>query len=272
MFEGVTVEEMAKERVLEVSAWDSSREDYFIGGLRTGPSPDGTSRNREWMDSVGDEVSHWETVLARPGEWEEQWHTLQKNMMPTSPENLDHTPRTGALTDEFCKVVPSSASKTAAPKREDTAKEGKSNQAKTDKSRATADEFRKTGPRETKPTTATATLDEEFQKVKPKSSSVSPHESPSLGNKMTSLAKPPKDLLRGSGSHSSLPRSVPPLTLEEIARSGDALRPRSVSPHLPPSSNVVTPGSTLERSTNQMMVRLHHRFTFRTTQYLVCVV
>ena len=80
-YDKVVLEEVATERVLEVTVWDWDKKgSSFIGGLRIGPSPDGTSRNREWMDSIGEEVSHWEMVLAHPGEWVERWHTLRTTM------------------------------------------------------------------------------------------------------------------------------------------------------------------------------------------------
>ena len=83
-YDKVVLEEMAKERVLEVTVWDWDKKgSIFIGGLRLGPAPGGsTARNRDWMDSIGDEVTHWESVLARPGEWVEQWHTLRTTMDP----------------------------------------------------------------------------------------------------------------------------------------------------------------------------------------------
>ena len=84
-YEKIVLEELAKERVLEVTVWDWDKKgSTFIGGLRIGPAPDGTSQNREWKDSIGDEVIHWETVLARPGEWAEKWHTLRTTMDPRS--------------------------------------------------------------------------------------------------------------------------------------------------------------------------------------------
>ena len=82
-YEKVVLEDMVRERVLEVTVWDWDKKgNSFIGGLRIGPSADGSSRNRQWTDSIGDEVSHWEMVLAQPGEWVEQWHTLRTTMDP----------------------------------------------------------------------------------------------------------------------------------------------------------------------------------------------
>ena len=278
VFEGVTVEEIAKERVLEVSVWDSG-DDRFIGGLRTGPLPNGSSRNRDWMDSTGDEVSHWQMVLARPGEWAEQWHALRENMKPTTSMTSSHdTIIATSSTGEFRKIDPKkknehspkpsqeeSASKTNSSKKgaalSTNSKAGKAGNRR-DKSRSPprhhaeppVDEFRKTVPKIAKPTT---NLDEEFRKVgaAPKALAGPPQKSATLEKTVTSLEKL---VDTGPRSSSSLPHSIPPLTLEDIARSGDHLRSRSSSPEMPPSSNVVTPGSTLERSSNQMMVRLHH--------------
>ena len=278
VFEGVTVEEIAKERVLEVSVWDSG-DDRFIGGLRTGPLPNGSSRNRDWMDSTGDEVSHWQMVLARPGEWAEQWHALRENMKPTTSTTSSHdTIIATSSTGEFRKIDPKkknehspkpsqeeSASKTNSSKKgaalSTNSKAGKAGNRR-DKSRSPprhhteppVDEFRKTVPKIAKPTT---NLDEEFRKVAaaPKALAGPPQKSATLEKTVTSLEKL---VDTGPRSSSSLPHSIPPLTLEDIARSGDHLRSRSSSPEMPPSSNVVTPGSTLERPSNQMMVRLHH--------------
>ena len=84
-YEKVVLEEMAKERVLEVTVWDWDKKgSSFIGGLRIGPSPVESSQKHDWMDSIGDEVSHWEMVLAHPGEWAEKWHTLRTTMDPRS--------------------------------------------------------------------------------------------------------------------------------------------------------------------------------------------
>ena len=80
-FEKVILEEMATERVLEVTVWDWDKKgSSFIGGLRIGPTPSGTFHYKEWMDSIGEEVSHWEMMLASPGEWIEKWHTLRTTM------------------------------------------------------------------------------------------------------------------------------------------------------------------------------------------------
>ena len=82
-YEKVVLEDIVKERVLEVTVWDWDKKgSSFIGGLRIGPTPSGTSQNKEWMDSIGEEATHWEAMLARPGQWVEQWHTLRTTMDP----------------------------------------------------------------------------------------------------------------------------------------------------------------------------------------------
>lgn len=74
----LNLKELKTQRVLEVTVWDFDRRgsNDFIGGLRLGPS----SKHMEWMDSVGEEMEHWEEVLARPGEWVERCHNLRSSM------------------------------------------------------------------------------------------------------------------------------------------------------------------------------------------------
>ena len=83
-YEKVSLEELSRERVLEVTLWDLNKgaSNEFIGGLRLGPAPGRAPKHKEWMDCIGDEVSHWEAMLSRPGEWVEQWHTLRPSMDP----------------------------------------------------------------------------------------------------------------------------------------------------------------------------------------------
>ena len=85
-YEKVNLEELSRERVMEVTVWDLNRgsSNDFIGGLRLGPTPGRASRHKEWMDSIGEEVTHWETTLSQPGKWVEQWHTLRTTMDPRS--------------------------------------------------------------------------------------------------------------------------------------------------------------------------------------------
>ena len=82
-YEKVILEEIVRERVLEVTVWDFDKKgNSFVGGLRLGPAPGQAAAHKEWMDSIGEEVVHWEAMLARPGEWVEQWHTLRTTMDP----------------------------------------------------------------------------------------------------------------------------------------------------------------------------------------------
>ena len=83
-YEKVTLEELSKERVLEVTLWDfnKSSSNELMGGVRLGPTPTKGAKQKEWMDSSGEEVSHWEAVMSKPGQWVEQWHTLRISMDP----------------------------------------------------------------------------------------------------------------------------------------------------------------------------------------------
>ena len=75
--------DLLTQRVLEVTIWDFDKRgsNDFIGGVRIGPARSGSaSQGPDWMDSFGDELVHWESVMARPGEWVEQWHTLRPRM------------------------------------------------------------------------------------------------------------------------------------------------------------------------------------------------
>ena len=97
-YENVTVEELSRERVLEISVWDRTKNDKsFFGGLRLGPAPSRVAKPKEWMDSIGEEVTHWETALSRPGEWVELCHTLRTSMdyrhldLSTPPPPLGHS-------------------------------------------------------------------------------------------------------------------------------------------------------------------------------------
>ena len=95
-YENVSLEELSHERVLEVSVWDYDKSGHtFIGGLRLGSAPGSATKHKNWMDSIGDEVTHWEDMLARPGEWVEQWHTLRTTL---NPRNMDLQVSTPPLT------------------------------------------------------------------------------------------------------------------------------------------------------------------------------
>ena len=86
-FEDVNMNELSFERVLEISIWNYDNSSHtFIGGLRIGPAPGSTAKHKDWMDSIGDEVTHWEDMLGNPGEWVEQWHTLRTTL---NPRNVD---------------------------------------------------------------------------------------------------------------------------------------------------------------------------------------
>ena len=82
VYDNLPLSELASERVLEVAVWESGKgsSNEFLGGLRLGPAPRHSGKHKEWMDSVGEEVGHWESVVAHPGEWQEAWHTLRTNM------------------------------------------------------------------------------------------------------------------------------------------------------------------------------------------------
>ena len=93
--------ELVGERVLEVTIWDFDKRgsNDFIGGLRIGPARNGSpSQGPDWMDSFGEELSHWQTVLSSPGEWVEQWHTLRPRMdrpirsLPEKPRSRELSP------------------------------------------------------------------------------------------------------------------------------------------------------------------------------------
>ena len=99
-YENVSLEELSRERVLEISVWNYEKSgNTFIGGLRVGPSPGSVvaaaAKPKDWMDSIGDEVTHWKDMLARPGEWVEQWHTLRTSLNPRSVD-LKTSPSTSA--------------------------------------------------------------------------------------------------------------------------------------------------------------------------------
>ena len=80
-YKNVALEKLSGERVLEVTVWDydMGSSNDFIGGLRLGPAPGHAAKHSDWMDSTVEEVSHWEAMLAQPGE---RWHTLRSTMDP----------------------------------------------------------------------------------------------------------------------------------------------------------------------------------------------
>ena len=83
-YKHVVYEDLAVERVLEVTVWDHNRgaSNDFIGGVRIGPLPGRIQNRRDFVDSVGDEAAHWEAMLAQPGVWVERWHALRLSMTP----------------------------------------------------------------------------------------------------------------------------------------------------------------------------------------------
>lgn len=78
-FENLKVEDLSNEHVLEITLWNRIS-DTFIGGLHLGPASGSATKCKDWMDSIGEEVSHWEEMLAHHGEWVERWHTLRETM------------------------------------------------------------------------------------------------------------------------------------------------------------------------------------------------
>lgn len=83
VFEKLSLDDLTSRRVLEVAVWDYNKgsSSEFIGGLRIGPTPT-TMVHEDWMDSIGEEVKHWEQAIARTGEWVEHSHTLRPSMDP----------------------------------------------------------------------------------------------------------------------------------------------------------------------------------------------
>lgn len=81
--EEISLQDLLEERVLEVTLWDHSKHgNDFIGGLHLGGAPGRAAHHRKWMDSIGAEVTHWESMLSHPGEWVEEWHMLRSSMVP----------------------------------------------------------------------------------------------------------------------------------------------------------------------------------------------
>ena len=177
-YEDVSLEELSCERVLEISIWNYEKSgNTFIGGLRLGPAPGSAAKHKDWMDSIGDEVTHWEDMLARPGEWVERWHTLRTSL---NPRTVDLKTSTSAL----AAPPPSSSSSRTAPTQPP--------QEETSVATATpvvlADEFKRTAPKtlasvhterkdrenRMQPSTESATDEQvsKFKKTSPKVTSV----------------------------------------------------------------------------------------------------
>ena len=84
-FEKVSDVELSYDRALEITIWEPYRNtNEFIGGIRLGPKPQPstTGANKEWMDSIGSEISQWELMTARPEQWADEWHALRSSMKP----------------------------------------------------------------------------------------------------------------------------------------------------------------------------------------------
>jgi len=81
-FEKLTDVDLSYDRALEITVWEPYRNtNEFIGGIRLGPKPQPSS-DKEWMDSMGSEVSQWELMTARPEQWADEWHALRSSMKP----------------------------------------------------------------------------------------------------------------------------------------------------------------------------------------------
>lgn len=81
MFQKLKLHELASQKVLDIRLCDQSGQS--IGGLRLGPNPGRAGgKRKERTDSIGEEVGHWESVMAHPGEWQEVWHTLRTTTDP----------------------------------------------------------------------------------------------------------------------------------------------------------------------------------------------
>ena len=113
-FKNVTLEQLSKERVLDLTVWDYDRRgsNDFIGGLHLGPTPSLAAEHREWMDSIQGEISHWEAMLACPGEWVQRWHTLRPSMDPRASPTRKLSP-----TEEEETSSPGEQSRTPTPSR-----------------------------------------------------------------------------------------------------------------------------------------------------------
>ena len=86
LYKAVYYDGLRTERALELTVWDKDRlgTNSFMGCIRLGPNPLTVDhpQEAEWMDSSGEEVTHWEEMLASPGEWVEHWHALRPSMEP----------------------------------------------------------------------------------------------------------------------------------------------------------------------------------------------
>ncbi len=80
------LDDLKTERALELTVWDLDRRgtNSFMGCVRLGPRPLNAGYNKEedWMDSFGEEATHWEETMANPEEWVERWHVLRPSSKP----------------------------------------------------------------------------------------------------------------------------------------------------------------------------------------------
>ena len=82
-YKNVSREELLQKRTLEINIWSNDKSgNKLIGCLHLGPGSSSTCKPKDWMDSIGDEMSHWQNMLDHPGEWVEQWHMLRTNLNP----------------------------------------------------------------------------------------------------------------------------------------------------------------------------------------------
>lgn len=88
LYNMIKIDELRHQHVLEVSVWDNDRRgsNSFIGGLRLGPALSDDKEGPAWMDSRGEEVSHWEEMLAKTGTWVERTHQLRPSMVSRRPK------------------------------------------------------------------------------------------------------------------------------------------------------------------------------------------
>lgn len=78
----IKIDDLTTQQGLELSVWDCDRRgsNSFIGGLRLGPAPPEGGTPPEWMDSIGEETTHWEEMVANPETWVERTHELRRSM------------------------------------------------------------------------------------------------------------------------------------------------------------------------------------------------
>ena len=119
-YKNIIYEDLAVERVLEITVWDHNQgaSNDFIGGLRIGPLPGRKPRQRDFVDCIGDEAAQWEAMLAQPGVWVERWHALRLSMSPCFVD-LSSIPPLAPLhvfvPEELGKLAPKFVSKLASP-------------------------------------------------------------------------------------------------------------------------------------------------------------